>query len=247
MRRHQKATTNQSPQEMYKNPMSAGTKSNLGSRHKLMKSAEILFSTKGFREVSVREIAANAGVNPALVGYYFGGKRELFNEIYRSHAVPLSREQRKMLKAITEANRIPTVEEVVRAYLSPWLQIVTDPQSGSLRVPAIMHLFEERYKNAKRISILMRRVHSAFIDVLHQCLPNLSKETLTWRLHFIVGATNFGFPNPGPLRALSKGKCDPMDLEMLLAQIIPFAVSALNAPEPDVPRKIRKTKSRSRA
>jgi AcrR family transcriptional regulator len=62
-------------------------KSKLSSREKLLKAAEALFATKGFKEVSVREIAACANVNSALVGYYFGGKQALFNEIYQAHAI----------------------------------------------------------------------------------------------------------------------------------------------------------------
>jgi hypothetical protein len=47
-------------------------KSKVGSREKLFKAAETLFAARGFKEVSVREIAACAKASSALVGYYFG-------------------------------------------------------------------------------------------------------------------------------------------------------------------------------
>jgi AcrR family transcriptional regulator len=225
------------------NPQRVAAGSGLSSKDKILRSAEMLFSMKGFRQVSVREIAAHAGVNPALIGYYFRGKQALFNEIYRSHAIPLCREQTKRLKAITERNRVPSLEEVIKAYIIPWLRIGPARQQDSLHIPATVHLAEEQWQNTQRISIFNRRVHTAFIDTLHQCLTNLTKETLMWRLHFIVGAVNSGIRIPGPLRALSKGRCDPLDLEMLLAQIIPFAVRALEAPEPEAPKKARNSKS----
>ena len=47
------------------------------SREKLIASAERLFADRGFDGVSVRDIAKAAGVNSALVGYYFRGKEGL--------------------------------------------------------------------------------------------------------------------------------------------------------------------------
>lgn len=44
----------------------------------IIKSAIELFSVKGFEGTSVREIAAEAGVNVAMINYYFGSKEKLF-------------------------------------------------------------------------------------------------------------------------------------------------------------------------
>lgn len=40
-----------------------------------------LFATKGYTGVSVRELAKEAGVNIALISYYFGGKEKLYSHI----------------------------------------------------------------------------------------------------------------------------------------------------------------------
>jgi len=52
----------------------------------IIESALKLFSTKGFEGTSVREIAADAGVNVAMINYYFGSKEKLFESVveYRS-------------------------------------------------------------------------------------------------------------------------------------------------------------------
>jgi AcrR family transcriptional regulator len=46
-------------------------------REKLLDAAEMLFAGEGYDAVPVRRIAESAGVNPALVHYYFGTKQEL--------------------------------------------------------------------------------------------------------------------------------------------------------------------------
>lgn len=40
-----------------------------------------LFYAKGFHGTSIRDIARKAGVNPALISYYFGGKQALFESL----------------------------------------------------------------------------------------------------------------------------------------------------------------------
>lgn len=52
------------------------------SRDKILKSAEELFSSKGFDGTSVREIAELAGVNKALIFYYFKSKEEILQCLF---------------------------------------------------------------------------------------------------------------------------------------------------------------------
>jgi|WetSurMetagenome_2_1015567.scaffolds.fasta_scaffold04604_7 AcrR family transcriptional regulator len=208
------------------------TTSGLSSKDKLLKSAEELFAAKGFREVSVREIAAHAGVNSALVGYYFRGKQALFNEVYRTHAAPLAHERIKRLESITGKKQKPALEELMKAWITPWLRIGTD-LDRALHVRFTANLSQDRWENTNKAFPLTTRANKIFVESLHKCLPHLSKETIQWRVHFIVGAITFGLRVPGPLLAFSKGRCNPRDLEMLFAEILPFAIAGFNAPEPD--------------
>ncbi|WP_171016673.1 TetR/AcrR family transcriptional regulator [Pseudalkalibacillus caeni] len=51
------------------------------ARSALIQSATRLFSTKGFKETSLREIASDANVNMALIKYHFGSKAALWEEV----------------------------------------------------------------------------------------------------------------------------------------------------------------------
>lgn len=48
------------------------------TRHVLLQTARRLFAESGYNHTSVRDIAAAAGVDPALIRHYFGSKAELF-------------------------------------------------------------------------------------------------------------------------------------------------------------------------
>lgn len=53
----------------------------LDKRQKLLEIAEQLFAKHGFEAVSVRQLAAEADVNLAMVSYYFGSKDGLFQAL----------------------------------------------------------------------------------------------------------------------------------------------------------------------
>ncbi len=50
-------------------------------RSRLLATATPLFAERGYHGVSVREIAAAAGVNVSMISYYFGGKEGLYAAI----------------------------------------------------------------------------------------------------------------------------------------------------------------------
>ena len=48
------------------------------NRTRLLETAVELFSTAGYAAVSIRQIAEKAGVNSAMISYYFGSKQKLY-------------------------------------------------------------------------------------------------------------------------------------------------------------------------
>ena len=53
------------------------------TKEHILKTATKLFAQKGYDGVSVREICKASGVNVALISYYWGGKKELFDSVVR--------------------------------------------------------------------------------------------------------------------------------------------------------------------
>ena len=52
---------------------------------KILEAATDLFSRDNFDAVSIKQIAAASGVNSALISYYFGGKKNLYQEVLLTH------------------------------------------------------------------------------------------------------------------------------------------------------------------
>ena len=56
----------------------------LTTKEKILETARQLFWTRGYSNVSVRDITGAAGVDAALVSRYFGGKQGLFEAVLRA-------------------------------------------------------------------------------------------------------------------------------------------------------------------
>lgn len=56
------------------------------SAAKIMQAATKLFAQENFNAVSIKQIAAASGVNSALISYYFGGKKNLYQEVLYTEA-----------------------------------------------------------------------------------------------------------------------------------------------------------------
>jgi AcrR family transcriptional regulator len=74
----------------------------------IMEAAEELFAEKGFAGTSVRDIAEEAGVNLAMISYYFGSKERLMESLfkYRGESIKLQLEtmlENKELSSLQKA------------------------------------------------------------------------------------------------------------------------------------------------
>jgi AcrR family transcriptional regulator len=64
----------------------------------LLEIAETLFSKKGYDGTSVRDIAETAGINTAMISYYFGSKEKLMEEIFERKSMNIREKVDFLLK-----------------------------------------------------------------------------------------------------------------------------------------------------
>lgn len=77
----------------------------------ILEKAEALFSEKGFDATSVRDIAKAAGINIAMISYYFGSKEKLMEELFKMRmSAGLA-----SVKEISENTTLTTVEKLEKA------------------------------------------------------------------------------------------------------------------------------------
>ncbi|QUR68084.1 TetR family transcriptional regulator [Mycobacterium spongiae] len=88
---------------------------NPDTRNDIIKSARRLFADSGYEQTSVRDIAAAAGVDPALIRHYFGSKAELFRS-----AVGWPFEPDAISERIIEGDSRQIGTRLTRVFLEAW-------------------------------------------------------------------------------------------------------------------------------
>jgi AcrR family transcriptional regulator len=198
------------------------------TRERLLAAAERLFAERGLAAVSVRAIAAKAGVNWSLVGYHFRGKHGLLAEVYTRHCTALNSER---LRLLADARRSGLqLEAVIEAFVRPALGAIQGRKGEShfsrLRAmlaaedaPLFAQLRAENFELSSR----------TFVGVLRECLPELPEDEILWRFHFMLGTIYYSASSPQRIKTFSRGRCDPSDVEATVRHLVPFLAAAFRS------------------
>ncbi len=159
----------------------------MGTRQRIVESAEVLFAQHGYAGTSLREITEDAQVNIAAVNYHFGSKEALLGSVLDRIVKPITEERLSRLDALESAG-MPTVRQILTAFLEPDLIAISELRG---RHPDLPRFVSRMYsENSDVMSEIMgrqfaetqHRFHAAFGKVL----PGLTDDELGWRLHCIV-------------------------------------------------------------
>jgi len=87
----------------------------------IIDTAERLFAAKGFEGTSVRDIAQEAGINIAMISYYFGSKEKLIEAIF---AYRISYTRLTMLSVLQDKNMTATekIEKIIDSYIDKMMK-----------------------------------------------------------------------------------------------------------------------------
>lgn len=193
--------------------------------------AEQVFAEHGFAGARVRDIAARAGVNQALISYYFGSKRKLFDDVFRRRGRVLAGHRHVNLDALLDRDGLLTVEDIVLAYLKPQWDMKYSGPGGAAFVRMQARLHAEPEEDALR---LRREVYDAslhrYITVLAQNLPDIPEDIISMRMAFLVGTYLFMLNDLGRLQDLTSGHITDLGKDQMLSHLVAFLSAGLRAP-----------------
>ena len=153
----------------------------------ILLAAEKLFAQHGYHAVSIRQIAAEAGVPLALVGYYYGAKHELFHAIF-AHWQPTIDQRLALLHQALAGAQPPPLRRVVQAFVEPVLALRASAEGEYYAMLVARELAYRTPDTDRVLAEMFDPMAHAFIDALHQLRPRWPRARAAWAYQFAMGA-----------------------------------------------------------
>lgn len=130
--------------------------------NKIIEAAIPLFATKGLAAVSVKELADAAGVNIALISYYFGGKENLYAFVLEKQLAILE----NMIDSISNEDISPIMK--IRQFAA--LLIVTHKENPYIDRLFFVEIFNPTKYFDSTVKIAAHRLHAFLQDCIKDAI-----------------------------------------------------------------------------
>ncbi|WP_337187086.1 TetR family transcriptional regulator [Phenylobacterium sp.] len=198
-------------------------------RESILDAAEALFSRHGFYGVTVRQVAAEAGVDTALIHYYFGAKRELFESVFARRAGILNTARLDALRtyAETHAGRL-SAEGIIEAFIDPLIQRALTNDEGWRNYFRLVALVNNTPAwGGETMHRFFDPVVQKLIDTLALALPRAERRDLYWAYQFLTGAMMLTLSETGRIDQLSDGLCRSTDMGAIRERLYAWCAAGL--------------------
>lgn len=199
-------------------------------RMAILLAAEKLFAQRGYHAVTIRQIAEEAGVPLALVGYYFGPKHELFHAIF-AHWNSTIAERLAALRSVPRDPADPqALRAIIEAFVLPVMRLRASPEGEYYSLLVGRELAYAAQETDQVLREFFDPLAHAFIDALHAVLPHATRGQVAWCYQFALGALLHHLSDDRVTR-LSRGENRAQE-PAATALLIDFVVGGLRAALP---------------
>jgi AcrR family transcriptional regulator len=204
-------------------------------RQAILLAAEKLFAQSGYNVVTIRQIAQQAQVPLALVGYYFGPKHELFHAIFEHWRHTIDERTARLREAEAGA-RSPggdALRRIVAAFVEPVLRMRASAEGEYYALLVARELAYRSPAIDRVLADFFDPMAHTFIDALHRARPGSSRAMAAWAYQFALGALIHHITDHR-VTTLSRGRSQPND-PTAGALLEDFIVAGINAVLPPTP------------
>ncbi len=222
---------------MAASPARAGETGRSG-RTAILDSAERAFAELGYGGASIRAIARDAGVNQAMVHYYYQNKDQLFSAVIERRAGEINDRRNATLDALFDGE-VPSLEALLEALLRPTIEIGHDDERGGAAYARLIASFNNAAdERSRRVTMenydpIARRS----IEAIRKVVPELDKASAVRGYLFSISMALSVMAKTGRATRLSDGLLDDFDTEETVASAVAFACAGIRALANDKNRK----------
>jgi AcrR family transcriptional regulator len=169
------------------------------------------------------------GVDVALIHYYFGTKRALFDAVFMRRAEILNRARMDSLDAYERqfAGAL-TAEGAIDAFINP---LIDASQNGGPGWKSYFALVAQVNNTPAWGGATMTRffdpVVQRLIEVLKHAMPDTTYDELYWGYQFLTGAMTLALSETGRIDLLSNGLCRSSDLDAVRRRLSRYCAAGI--------------------
>lgn len=192
---------------------------------RILDAAEELFARDGFAAVTVRQIMRKAEADVSLAYYHFNSKRDLFDAVMLRRAEHLNRIRLEALQAVEQRHRddLPTVEEIIDAFLDPLLDLLaSEHEEWRPYFALVAQINNSSEWGGECMTRYFDPLVARFIEALKKAMPESDDVDLYWCYQFLSGALTLTFAETGRIDNLSGGLCRSTDMAAIKARMSRF-------------------------
>lgn len=199
------------------------------TREAILDAAEQHFSEHGFYGVTVRQVAKGAGVDPALLHYYFETKRGLFDATFARRARILNEMRVASLNAYRAgAGPAATAEGCLAAFLRPMWPLLAEEAPGWRRYFRLVAIVNNTPAwGGETMGRDFDPAIQQLVQALREVMPDARDCDLYWGWSFISGALTLAIAETGRIERLSDGLCRSDDVAAIEARLAPFMAAGV--------------------
>jgi len=207
---------------------SQGGPAERGVQDRLIEAAEKLFCTRGFNETSVRDIAAAADCNIASVNYYFGGKDNLYVEVWRRRLAELRDVRLASIEEVMSKSGQPKLEELLESYANSFIEPLVDG-GRSERFIALMarEMVDPHLPRDMFLHDMIVPVMGALTQALQRICPWLEERRARLVILSIVGQLMQTVLTKGMFEQGDHPDVPRLELEEMVEHIVRFSAAGI--------------------
>ncbi|WP_096086475.1 TetR/AcrR family transcriptional regulator [Agaribacterium haliotis] len=203
---------------------------------RILHSATVLFSERGFAETSLRTITGMAGVNLAAVNYHFGSKKGLIQAVFSRFLDPVLVKLTPELEQLEASDAKLDKTELIRLSLSAMIDSSKELGEDPQRFMRLLGLAYTQTQEHLRHFLVGRYGEGLqrLLSLMHKSQPKLSSVEFYWRLYFMLGAAVFTLSSFDAIRAiLQEDFQQDTELDEALAMLVPAMAGLLDGQQRD--------------
>lgn len=191
----------------------------------ILDAAEALFAELGYAGTTMRQVADQLGVTPAMIAYYFQNKDNLFRNVFIRRGRRIASRRMERLAEL-QAQGGYGIEDLVRAFIQPSAELFGDEQGRAfLKLHARLHMEPEALSFELR-SLVYDESTRAYAQAFAELLPGVSRREIFQRISLLIGAYLYAYSGTSRLDELL-GNADREVTEGMFETIVAFGTAGM--------------------